>query len=112
MCYARRVGKGSPRRVDNMGNATGLARKKQAYLRDNPGCVVCGVADSDTLDHIQPLDLGGPDTPDNWQTLCHSCNSSKKNKQPEYWNKYYARWPDRYEGLSAITECLLRAREV
>lgn len=40
-------------------------------------CVTCGSWDDLTLDHVQPLILGGRNHPSNWVVLCRSCNSRK-----------------------------------
>lgn len=47
------------------------------YSRDGWRCVHCGSTKRLTLDHIYPWSRGGPDTEDNLQTLCRSCNSRK-----------------------------------
>ena len=47
------------------------------YQRDGHRCAECGSADDLSLDHIVPWSLGGSDGPDNLQTLCRPCNSSK-----------------------------------
>jgi hypothetical protein len=59
--------------------------------RDGYRCLRCGWAPGDSvpflngrplyrgleIDHIHPKSLGGPDSMDNFQTLCTSCNASK-----------------------------------
>jgi 5-methylcytosine-specific restriction endonuclease McrA len=40
-------------------------------------CVDCGTWDDLTLDHVQPLILGGLNHPSNWVVRCRPCNSSK-----------------------------------
>lgn len=50
------------------------------FTRDGHACVRCRTAEGLTLDHIHPWSLGGPDTPDNLQTLCRSCNSRKGDR--------------------------------
>lgn len=47
------------------------------YERDGFACLHCGTTDALSLDHIHPWSLGGPDTIENLQTLCRSCNSRK-----------------------------------
>lgn len=48
--------------------------------RDGYACQSCGCRDDLTLDHIYPWSLGGPDTVENLQTLCRSCNSRKRDR--------------------------------
>lgn len=62
----------------NPGRPTIPARLRIAvYERDGYACLHCGTSDDLTLDHIHPWSRGGPDTYDNLQTLCRSCNSRK-----------------------------------
>jgi hypothetical protein len=51
--------------------------RELVYERDEWCCVACASTEDLTLDHIYPWSLGGPDTEDNLQTLCRSCNSRK-----------------------------------
>lgn len=47
-------------------------------------CIVCkkDISKNYTVDHIQPLYLGGTNWPDNIQLLCVNCNCSKNKKDP------------------------------
>jgi hypothetical protein len=47
------------------------------FRRDHYACVHCGSTADLTVDHIHPVSLGGADSPENLQTLCRTCNSSK-----------------------------------
>ena len=50
-----------------------------------PMCSVCWSRERLTLDHIVPSVRGGPNTPDNLQILCLSCNSAKHDKEMSEW---------------------------
>jgi 5-methylcytosine-specific restriction endonuclease McrA len=44
----------------------------------NQPCNYCGSTESIQIDHIISISKGGPDTPDNWQSLCANCNFEKE----------------------------------
>jgi 5-methylcytosine-specific restriction endonuclease McrA len=50
------------------------------YVRDGGVCQKCGTDKNLTMDHKHPWSLGGPDTVENLQVLCRSCNSSKGDR--------------------------------
>lgn len=53
----------------------------QAILKAHNGaCVECFSTEDIAIDHIVPLSKGGPNTLDNVQPLCRSCNSRKGNR--------------------------------
>ena len=54
--------------------------RDEVFQRDGNECRRCGASEDLTLDHIHPWSIGGPDTPDNLQVLCRSCNSSKGDR--------------------------------
>lgn len=56
------------------------AVRELVYQRDGFKCVKCATTEGLSIDHVIPWSRGGPDHPDNFQTLCRSCNSSKGNK--------------------------------
>lgn len=46
-------------------------------------CVACGVTALEAplhIDHIVPINAGGPDHPDNMQALCYRCNTQKRDR--------------------------------
>lgn len=47
-------------------------------------CLRCGKQGRMTLDHVIPLSLGGENTIENAQPLCHSCNSGKGARHIDY----------------------------
>ena len=71
----------STRRARLMGAITSdnvLALEKE-FRRSMTECANCKTTERLSLDHIIPLSKGGPHSPDNWQCLCISCNSAKRN---------------------------------
>jgi len=63
-----------------------VTEKEVSKLLQSP-CVHCGKLEAQTLDHIIPIDLGGTHSVGNLQTLCLSCNSSKRNRVMTVWRK-------------------------
>lgn len=72
--------------------------KRNVFLRDRYECQYCGIKVKEseaTLDHVQPLSLGGKSTWDNLSTACKPCNYRKSNKtkmkpvrtpyKPDFW---------------------------
>lgn len=57
-------------------------------LEKYPLCLNCGTMDNLSIDHVVPLAAGGPNTPDNLQVLCVSCNSIKHTKTIDYRPNY------------------------
>jgi 5-methylcytosine-specific restriction endonuclease McrA len=47
-------------------------------------CLRCGEIRPLTIDHVKPLSMGGPNTIENIQPLCKSCNSSKRKNWIDY----------------------------
>lgn len=54
--------------------------RNKIYKRDNYQCKKCNSKNNLTIDHIFPFIKGGITEESNLQTLCKSCNSSKKAK--------------------------------
>lgn len=50
---------------------------RAVWDRDGWECRECSTHRDLTVDHIEPVVLGGTDETDNLQTLCRSCNSRK-----------------------------------
>lgn len=56
--------------------------RKYVFQRDNYQCKACGQTQLETelnIDHIIPLARGGSNDISNLQTLCRTCNQSKKH---------------------------------
>lgn len=51
----------------------------QIFERDKFSCRLCGTHHRLSIDHIVPWVLGGTNNVENLQTLCISCNSTKKD---------------------------------
>jgi hypothetical protein len=49
------------------------------FKRDGFACVLCGASERLSIDHIKPWSRGGTNAMDNLQTLCLSCNSTKRD---------------------------------
>lgn len=63
------------------------AEARAALLRRNPRCFFCRLpltADTATLDHLIPRNLGGRNHKDNIQLACRSCNERKAHIPIEY----------------------------
>ncbi len=60
------------------------AMRWRVFQRDKWRCVACGRRAHDGIilhvDHILPRSKGGPDTFENFQTLCSLCNGGKSNR--------------------------------
>lgn len=56
-------------------------QRERIMQRDNRRCVRCGSDSRLTIDHIHPRSKGGSGEDVNLQVLCHSCNSSKNNRE-------------------------------
>lgn len=58
---------------------------QKIFERYNHTCIYCGRKEDLTLDHVVPLNGGGPHCEDNLVVACQSCNSSKKDKRLMDW---------------------------
>ena len=66
--------------------------REYVYKRNNYQCQSCGKTNQETqlsIDHIIPLAQGGSNDISNLQTLCLSCNQSKKHHFDERFRRYY-----------------------
>lgn len=83
------------------GKVRGWQHQRRARLRGNGGsyteaewqslcekfghrCLGCGQQKPLTIDHVIPLVQGGPNTIENIQPLCKSCNSRKRHRMIDY----------------------------
>ena len=72
-------------------NASKELREK-VLKRDNYTCVYCGEP-ARVVDHITPMNQGGPTVEGNLAAACYSCNTRKGNMtpdrfQPGKWERY------------------------
>jgi 5-methylcytosine-specific restriction endonuclease McrA len=66
---------------------------KEQLKRQSNRCYYCnckmvakrGYPNSQTVDHVIPLDRGGRNSPDNLVIACARCNFSKNNRLPHEW---------------------------
>ncbi len=58
--------------------------RAEVFQRDGNSCLKCGSTENLSIDHIVPLACGGDNAITNLQTLCTSCNSSKRNTTMDY----------------------------
>lgn len=58
-------------------------RRRKIYENDDHRCHYCGSHERLTVDHKNPMSLGGSDDDDNLVACCKSCNSSKGTKTYE-----------------------------
>ncbi len=57
---------------------------KEVLEKYGEACLHCGSTEHITIDHVIPLIKGGPNTKDNLQPLCLTCNCSKGTKTIDY----------------------------
>lgn len=58
----------------------------QSVVADSLGlCAYCSECPKLTMDHIEPLNLGGAHDPENIAAICQRCNSSKRDKPLVLW---------------------------
>jgi 5-methylcytosine-specific restriction endonuclease McrA len=78
------------RRAQKRTNGGVVTAKEWQSILDkyNHKCLACGKSDVKlTMDHVIPIKLGGPNTIDNIQPLCSTCNSRKGSKHIDYRKK-------------------------
>jgi 5-methylcytosine-specific restriction endonuclease McrA len=60
---------------------------RQTLLDTQPHvCAHCGTSSRLTVDHIQPVSMGGRNAPSNLQFLCETCATRKANSLAEHWS--------------------------
>lgn len=74
-------------------NTRGISQEVQwqVFRRDGFKCVYCGRERPLSLDHKNPVELGGTDELDNLASACHPCNRKKANMPYEQWLRVLAR---------------------
>ena len=71
--------------------------KRNIFIRDEYTCQYCGIKVSlttGTLDHVQPLSRGGPNTIGNIVCACKKCNNNKADMTA----KEFENWQDKRSG--------------
>lgn len=71
------------------------AVQQKIWAADGFMCVYCGAKMGDTMltmDHFEPLELGGKNDSSNLVSACRSCNKKKGNQVPEAWMANVHRW--------------------
>lgn len=79
-CYGNSMLSHFPRKGKEFSKAVRRAIRK----RDNHACVICGSTRNLELDHIIPISLGGENSIENGQTLCHKCHRAKSLSQRKF----------------------------
>lgn len=62
--------------------------QQRIWARDWFRCMYCGVEMGQrllTVDHFEPLELGGANDPTNYVTACRGCNKRKSARPPKEW---------------------------
>ena len=83
--------------TDSSGAVKAIHRKSQrqiasqvqweVFRRANFKCEYCGQERPLTMDHYNPVELGGTDEMENLKAACRPCNKRKGNMPPEEWEK-------------------------
>lgn len=67
-------------RIRVAGGEVSRQLREEIYARDGHKCVTCDSPDDLTIDHKEPVALGGKTVYENLQTLCRPCNSRKRDR--------------------------------
>ena len=79
--HSKRGGAHRAARAEVLANATHCFHCSRPISDDLP----MGHPDKAEADHIIPVSLGGPNVVENYVPSCHTCNSSRGNKDPKTW---------------------------
>lgn len=63
------------------------AVREEVMRRDGEMCRYCGSENGFRIDHVMPISRGGTHALTNLVACCPSCNSSKRDRTPEEWDK-------------------------
>ncbi|MBM4214185.1 MAG: HNH endonuclease [Gammaproteobacteria bacterium] len=86
--------------------------KYQVFSRAKFRCELCGVSAEDKgleVDHIFPKSRGGKDDLSNYQALCYSCNSAKRNTDDTDFRAFKAM---KMQSLPSLKRRAIRSRHV
>ncbi len=73
--------------LKSVGGSYTVQEWKALCRKYNHRCLCCGKRKPLTVDHVVPISKGGPNTIDNIQPLCGSCNSRKNKSIIDYRHK-------------------------
>lgn len=79
-------------------------RETQAAL-EGLSCVYCG-GPAQTMDHVIPRAIGGPDDPANLLPACRSCNGSKSARRLQAWVEWMRVVARRLPGAERVLAAL------
>lgn len=83
------------------------AVQQKVWASDGFQCVYCGAQMGKvlmTIDHFQPLELGGVNDTTNYVTACKPCNKSKGSQAPDAWLATKANPAHSFEALKVYLE--------
>lgn len=63
---------------------TEFNKLKKIKLIENKECIICRSRENLEVDHVIPVVLGGSDSLENLQVLCHDCHKKKTSSELKY----------------------------
>lgn len=91
-----------------MGGKTIRTNQRVAiYQRDAWECQYCGLPldrEIATLDHIQPISLGGDSRDENLRTACRACNGTKLDRSEQWFRLFLALGQTKYADVITLDQ--------